>query len=29
MDLGLKNKTILVTAASRGLGYGAAKALVE
>jgi 3-oxoacyl-[acyl-carrier protein] reductase len=29
MDLRLKNKTILVTAASRGLGYGAAKALVE
>jgi 3-oxoacyl-[acyl-carrier protein] reductase len=29
MDLQLKNKTILVTAASRGLGFGAANALVQ
>lgn len=29
MDLGLKDKTILVTAASRGLGYGVAEALVQ
>lgn len=29
MDLGLKDKTILVTAASRGLGFGVAQALVK
>ncbi|MHA1963141.1 MAG: SDR family oxidoreductase [Candidatus Thorarchaeota archaeon] len=29
MDLRLKDKTILVTAASRGLGYGVAEALVQ
>lgn len=29
MDLKLKNRTILVTAASRGLGFGVAKALVD
>ncbi|MFW9846203.1 MAG: SDR family oxidoreductase [Candidatus Thorarchaeota archaeon] len=29
MDLQLKDKTILVTAASRGLGFGAAKALAQ
>lgn len=29
MDLQLKDKTILVTAASRGLGFGAAEALVQ
>lgn len=29
MDLQLKNKTILVTAASRGLGFGTAEALVN
>ena len=29
MNLGLKDKTILVTAASRGLGFGAAEALVQ
>jgi 3-oxoacyl-[acyl-carrier protein] reductase len=29
MDLGLRNKTILVTAASRGLGFGVAEALVQ
>lgn len=29
MDLRLKNKTLLVTAASRGLGFGVAKALVQ
>ena len=29
MDLQLKDRTILVTAASRGLGFGAAKALAQ
>ena len=29
MDLRLRNKTLLVTAASRGLGFGVAKALVQ
>ncbi|MFW9943701.1 MAG: SDR family oxidoreductase [Candidatus Sifarchaeia archaeon] len=29
MNLGLKDKTILVTAASRGLGFGVAEALVQ
>jgi NAD(P)-dependent dehydrogenase (short-subunit alcohol dehydrogenase family) len=29
MDLGLKNKTALVTGASRGLGYAAALAPID